>query len=143
MVLFSMIFFTGAVFAADATMSVPASVNIYEILVLVITSVFVVIGGAAVWIVKKALNYFEAKAGVEIDEGVRQYLQAAVDNGINWAKQKVLEEAKERSEIEFKSEVTAKTVQYLVDMVPDAVDYFGLTNEKLEKLIESKLEAKE
>lgn len=133
--------FSTSAFAAEVIEAATTTVNLGEMLEIIVGLVFAAASGALAWIVGKAFALFEQKTGVQIEDSTRAYLETAIENGLLWSRSKILEASSGKTSVEIESEVVAKTVQYLLDMVPDAIEYFGLTEDKLKQLVETRFAA--
>lgn len=138
---FSTLVFTTFMFATVclAGAADTYALHIQDLLQTIIGIVFGAIAGLLAWGVGSVISLVRKKTGLEIDDNIRSYLETALQNGLNWAQLKVLEEAKDIKDPEVKSELLADAANYVLDKVPDAVDHFGLTPDRMLELIEARL----
>ncbi|EUB97321.1 hypothetical protein PMI07_000897 [Rhizobium sp. CF080] len=76
--------------------------------------------------------------GIQIEAKHREALQSALQNGINLGMSKAGGWISAK-DYDLKNKALAEGVNYVLASVPDAIKFFGLTPEKLGKLIEAKL----
>lgn len=91
------------------------------------------------WIVAQLGGVLKKKFNIDIDEKTRSYLEDAIYNAILYAEKKALERAGGLSRPFGSNEKLAIAADYLFDHVPDALARFGLTREKVIRLIEARL----
>lgn len=80
--------------------------------------------------------------GKELEAKHRQALQSALENGVRWAVQQILDGKLNPDGTvpkEQKAAVLATAQQYVTTSVPDAVKKFGITQPTMEKLLTAKL----
>lgn len=90
-----------------------------------------VIAAAIAWASKK----FHDWTGIEIEAKHREALQSALRNGANLAIDKI----PVGGPIDVRSAPVAAAIRYVLESVPDAVNYFGLSPEKIADLLKPKL----
>ena len=104
--------------------------------------VFAVLAGAVTFISYKLvgfINAFTKKAGFEVDDKIRGYLEAALYSAVEWAEKKALAEARDFDDPSVKSKVLADAANYALETVPDALEHFGISGNRLEKMLEARL----
>lgn len=77
--------------------------------------------------------------GIEIDRDHAQALHDALARGVRHAVSLVREEAKSRTSVDIESRLIAETAIYLEQLMPDALNHFGLTDDALDRLIRAHL----
>jgi hypothetical protein len=77
--------------------------------------------------------------GIEIDRDHAQALHDALARGVRQAVSLVRQEAKGRATIEIENRLIAETAIYLEQLMPDALQHFGLTDDALDRLIRAYL----
>lgn len=77
--------------------------------------------------------------GIEIDRDHAQALHDALARGVRHAVSLVRQEAKGRASIDIESRLIAETAIYLEQLMPDALNHFGLTDDALDRLIRAYL----
>lgn len=77
--------------------------------------------------------------GIEIDRDHAQALHDALARGVRHAVSLVRQEAKKRASIDIESRLIAETAIYLEQLMPDALNHFGLNDEALDRLIRAHL----
>lgn len=91
------------------------------------------------WIVAQLSGVLKKKFNIDIDEKTRGYLEDAIFNAIMYAEKKALERATGIKSPFSSNDKLAIAADYLFDHVPDALERFGLTREKVIRLIEARL----
>ena len=87
-------------------------------------------------------RWAKTKYGFEIDDEARANINTALENGIFWATNKVNQElGDELDDVIIKNAMVAAMAQYVSDRVPDSLESFGITEEGVKQLVESRLEA--
>lgn len=89
------------------------------------------IGGAVLWATKK----FHDLTGINIEARRREALQSALNNGASL----VLDKVSTPDTIDIRSPAVATAIRYVLESVPDAVAYFGLTPERIADLLRPKI----
>lgn len=77
--------------------------------------------------------------GIEIDRDHAQALHDALARGVRHAVSLVREEAKSHASIDVESRMIAETAIYLEQLMPDALNHFGITDDALDRLIRAHL----
>lgn len=86
------------------------------------------------WLSYKVNQYL----GLNIEARHREALQSALMNGV-WKGLHFIEDRGAGIGIDVKSEILAEGIRYVQRSVPDAIQYFGLTEDRLRELLEAKL----
>ncbi|MEM6712463.1 MAG: hypothetical protein AAF590_09300 [Pseudomonadota bacterium] len=77
--------------------------------------------------------------GVEIDREHADALHAAIARGVRHALSLVRAEIREHAELDVENRLIAETAIYLEELMPDALQHFGLTDDALDRLIRAHL----
>lgn len=80
--------------------------------------------------------------GKELEAKHRQALQSALENGVKWAIQQILDGKLTKDgtiPANAKAQVVAKAQEYVTTSVPDAVAKFKISQPTMTKLVEAKL----
>lgn len=118
--------------AADTYLSLGGLIDAVRPVVLELAGVIV---AALIGYVSVTLN---RALGINIEAKHRDALQSALINGIGAGIAKLRAPA-DNIGIDVKSEVIADGIRYVKGTVPDAIRFFGLTDERLRELLEAKL----
>lgn len=97
----------------------------------VVELVGLVIAGAVAWATKK----FHDLTGINIEAKHREALQSALRNGANL----VIDKIPTGGKVDVHSAPVAAAIRYVMESVPDAVNYFGLTPDKIADLLKPKI----
>lgn len=81
----------------------------------------------------------QKKTGIDIEAGHRDALHSAIQSGLGLGLSRI-GAFLPKDLISTKNAVIDAALSYIVKSVPDAIAHFGLSDGKLEKLIEAKLE---
>ncbi|MEM1286983.1 MAG: hypothetical protein AAGH60_01385 [Pseudomonadota bacterium] len=97
----------------------------------------VLAGGAAAvgWITARINRWF----GINIDQKYAGTLHGAVERALRASVSHLRNELHDRAVVDVESELIANTAIYLEQLVPDALQHFGLTDENLDRLIRAHL----
>lgn len=123
---------TTGVFAQETTIDLDPFISEVASYVLVLVSA--VIGLA----VSYAVALLRRWTGINIEAKHRDALQSALLNGARKAITKITPSG---VKIDVKNAVIADGVDYVLKSVPDALEYFDLTPERVREMIEAKLPA--
>lgn len=93
-----------------------------------------VITAAITWATKKLSDW----TGITIEANHREALQSALMNGARFALAKA---TPTELKLDLKNATLASAVRFVLDSVPDAVAYFGLTPEDIERHLAPKVAA--
>lgn len=93
-----------------------------------------VITAAITWATKKLSDW----TGITIEANHREALQSALLNGARYA---IAKTTPTGVMVDLRNTTLASGVQFVVDSVPDAVAYFGLTPEDIERHLAPKVSA--
>lgn len=118
--------------AADTYISLGGLIDSIRPIILELAGVIV---AALIGYVSVTLN---RALGINIEAKHRDALQSALVNGIGAGIAKLRAPA-DNIGVDVKSEVIADGIRYVKGSVPDAIRFFGLTDERLRDLIEAKL----
>jgi hypothetical protein len=77
--------------------------------------------------------------GLEIERDHAEALHGAIARGVRHAISLVRSEIKDHASVDIESRLIAETAIYLEELMPDALDHFGLTDEALDRLIRAYL----
>lgn len=93
-----------------------------------------VVGGVAI----VALNKLGAKFGVEVDDKRNMLIDQAIERGVSFAKQKLIELG---TDLDFKTEneFVLYVAEYVVQGVPKSLTHFGITPERVEEMVRSRI----
>ena len=98
---------------------------------------FSVLSLVAIWALRRVGEFLKTKTGVNVlssEKLLREYLDAAMMNALKYASTQV--DKAEWAKVEVKNEMVAIAATYVMNSVPDALKYFGLTRESvMEKLL--------
>lgn len=95
--------------------------------------VTIVIGAAITWASKR----FHDLSGMEIEARHREALQSALRNGAALVVDRIPVDVT----VDVKSPALARGIRYVLESVPDAVEFFGLTPDKIAALLLPKVVA--
>ncbi|MFK7792679.1 MAG: hypothetical protein AB8B88_08410 [Devosiaceae bacterium] len=87
------------------------------------------------WVVSRLGRWI----GLEIERDHAEALHGAIARGVRHAVSLVRDELKGRASVDVESRLIAETAIYLERLMPDALAYFGLTDEALDRLIRAYL----
>ena len=77
---------------------------------------------------------------MDIEDSMRGYMNDAAVNGLEFAKNIVMDKTKNIENPDVKNEIVAMAVKYVVARVPDALEYFGLDDDaKIHEFITARL----
>lgn len=126
----SAIMMTGALAqAADTTVTLDGFLGWLRPYLL--EAVSLLIGALLLWATKRLHDW----TGISIEARHREALQSALTNGAALA----LAKLPKGGAIDVRSQPVAVAVQYVLESVPDAVGYFGLTPKRVTELLVPKL----
>ena len=91
------------------------------------------------YIVSKLADVLKRKFNIEIDDRTRNYLEDALYNAITYAEKKAMEKAAGIKSPFSADQKIGIAADYLFEHVPDALRHFGLTREKVIRMIEARL----
>lgn len=129
--------FCNAAFAADQTFPI----EFQDALTGIVSTVFTIVSVVIVWLGNRFFSLIEKKTNFEIEDNFRTYLYEALDRGIVYGRNLAFEKAGNLTPLETDRELIALAANYVLDKVPDALEYFGLTDEaKVKDLIIARLE---
>ncbi|MFN3170915.1 MAG: hypothetical protein ACE37E_09505 [Hyphomicrobiales bacterium] len=77
--------------------------------------------------------------GLEIERDHAEALHGAIARGVRHAISLVRREVKDHASVDVESRLIAETAIYLENLMPDALNHFGLTDEALDRLIRAYL----
>ena len=97
-----------------------------------------ILGALFLSVLTFAANRLGDKLGLERDSQIRELVNDAIHNAINFAIQR-LHERSERYTIETEKEILADIVNYVVNSIPEALTHFGITQERLVEMVEARL----
>lgn len=133
----SAVAFAFPAFAADEAVY---TIDLAPVALIVIAAIAAAIGLAIRTGVHALIDYLAERAGLELDEKTRTYLDAALDNALAWGTRNLSGYAAGKiPDIETKNKILADAVNYLTERVPDALDHFDLMPEDIEKMLEARL----
>lgn len=125
---------TGALFASSS-LAYAATVEfgwVVDIVTPFVETGFIALAAGLVgWLASRLGRW----VGIEIDRDHAQALHDALARGVRHAVSLVREEAKTRASIDIESRLIAETAIYLEQLMPDALDHFGLNDDALDRLI--------
>lgn len=125
--------FTSSSLAHAATLDVGWVVEV--IAPFVETGLITLAAGIVGWLASRLGRW----VGIEIDRDHSRALHDALARGVRHAVSLVRQEARSRASIDIESRLIAETAIYLEQLMPDALNHFGLTDEALDRLIRSYL----
>ncbi len=139
-----MIRFAFAALMALVLFPLPAlaqtTVNLLPIFEPVLSAVATTIGLAAVWLLNKAIDAFRARVGIELEDQHRVALQEAILYGVSYGENKALAVLRKHgSAVDFKTELMAAAAEYIASAVPEAIEYFEISEKRLVEMIESRV----
>lgn len=101
-----------------------------------IETMVVTAGAAAVgWLASRINRWF----GLSIDRKHSEALHQALERALRHAVSLLRSELNERAVVDVESKLIAQTAIYLEQLMPDALDHFGLTDDALDRLIRAHL----
>ncbi|MBO6507413.1 MAG: inadl protein [Roseibium sp.] len=131
---FALFLFPSVVLAAETTVDFSSLVEP------AVNGVFAVIGTVVLWLGKKALNAFELRTGLELDQQYAERLDRALMRAVDYGKSKALQVAKEHaSEVDVRNELLATAASYALNSVPDALEHFNIDRERLIDMLEARI----
>ncbi len=92
-----------------------------------------------IWLFRQGAAFFKSKTGINVleQEGVlRKYLEGAMQNALKFGVEKLRDS--EIGHVNTKSEAIAEAVAYVLNAVPDALSYFGITEQGLRDRLEAR-----
>lgn len=98
----------------------------------ILLTVIAVIGGFG-------LSYLRDKTGIEKDGEFDKAVDAALEAAMSYAAKKI-HQAGDKVDFDHENEFIELAVEYVASTVPKAMKHFGLTPEKLAKMVESRFE---
>ena len=96
--------------------------------------ILAVLAVIAAWVGSKVRDKF----GVETDSKLNAVINEALQAGLAYAQVK-LEEGGNKLTYETKNEFVATAVEYIVKGVPNALNHFAITPERLAEMVEARL----
>ncbi len=117
---------------AQAEVAVEGIYNVLQPYLLALVSVI------ATAIVGWLAELLRRKFNLDIDAAHREALQTALTNGAGLLLGKIGAAAAGRT-LDFKSAALAEAVNYVLQAVPDAIRYFGITPEAVAEKLQAKL----
>ncbi|GHB34172.1 hypothetical protein GCM10007094_24070 [Pseudovibrio japonicus] len=128
-------------FAIVPSSAQAAEIDLSPILTPVLDVLFPVLGVVLLYFAKRAMNAFEERTNIKLDDQLKERLNEALMNGVMFGKSKVSERVLNRAPtVEVKNEIVGHAVTYALKAVPQAVDYFDLSYERVTELIEARLQ---
>jgi hypothetical protein len=125
--------FVPAALAATAATAPPIAVNFSPIINVVVEILAAFLMLLLSWVVTLIADRLKLSK----DSAIRAYLSSAVDNAIQYGKQKA-EAAGAGATVKIDNQVVGHAVDYLVAHVPDALAHFGLTPDKVANLVKAR-----
>ncbi|MCK7615167.1 inadl protein [Roseibium sediminicola] len=102
--------------------------------------VVAVLGAFALWLARKAVDAFQERTGLELDGQLKQKVDDALFNAVQFGKAKVLTKVKGRQvTFDVRSEVLRHAISYAQGAVPEALAYFDIDQARLYDLLEARL----
>ncbi len=95
-----------------------------------------VVGLFGVWVLQRLGSVLKLK----VDAGHRQAIEQALHHAVGFALEKVGDKARGGIPIDLKSDGLAVAVSYAQRSIPGAIGYFGITDERLRDMVESRME---
>tara|TARA_Y100000031_G_C8231879_1_gene391299 strand:- start:909 stop:1295 length:387 start_codon:yes stop_codon:yes gene_type:complete len=86
------------------------------------------------------INWVRQKVGLDKltqDDVIRRYLEDAIVAGVNYA----ISHIPQKVTVSGKAAFIAEASKYVLNSVPDALEHFGITEDKLSKMVEARLAA--
>lgn len=77
--------------------------------------------------------------GVQLDAGHRAAIEQGLERAIGYAANKVPDIVKVEPTLDVKSVLIAEAANYALEHIPDALSHFGITPERLNDMIEARL----
>jgi hypothetical protein len=99
------------------------------------TSLIALAAGAVGWLASR----LGRRIGLEIDRDHAQALHEAIARGVRHALSLVRTEVQGQAHVDIESRLIAETAIYMEQLMPDALAYFGITDEALDRLIRAHL----
>ncbi|MEE4013916.1 inadl protein [Roseibium sp. FZY0029] len=132
--LMALVLFPVNAMAADTTVDLSAALE-------PVTQIVVaVIGAAALWLGRKAIDAFQERTGLELDDQLKDRVDDALFNAVQFGKSKVLTAAQgHRFEVNVRSAVLKHAFEYVQASIPEALDYFDISEDRLTDLLEARL----
>jgi hypothetical protein len=132
-----------AAFAALCLLVAPAyaetTVDLSGAIGPVLEGVFAIVAAALVWLARKGIGVFEDKINIELDEQMKDRIEAAIIWGVEYGHKKAQRLTASHSVIDVQNETIAQAVSYVIKSVPDSLNYFGITEDRLRDMIEARM----
>lgn len=130
-------FIASVAYAQEAVESVTQIdlIPLFEILLNIIGAV--VVAGLIV-----LMRFISKKTGIDLDQHevlLRNKLEDVVDQGVAFGIQKL--DKADWTKLSTRNKIVGEGVNYVIDTAPELVEKFGLTPEKVEKIVLAKLNA--
>ncbi|EFO32631.1 inadl protein [Roseibium sp. TrichSKD4] len=138
--LIALVLCPASAFAGTSLDLSPFAVPVFE-------TVMTVLAGVVVWFGRKAVNTFEAKTGIQLNEQMRAGLDDALYNGIAYARERIGERLGNQMgdrlsgslEVDVKNETLAMAADYVLKAMPETLDYFGINRQGVIDRLEARL----
>lgn len=127
-----------------AAFIVPASaaetvVDFSPLLPGLIEGVLLALAGALVWLGRRGLQLLEDKTNIQLDEQMKKRVDDAIFYAVDFARARVPEASSWPVQVDVRNAMVATAANYALAAVPAALEYFGVTRERLEDMIEARL----
>ncbi|MFN4124418.1 inadl protein [Pannonibacter indicus] len=128
-----------AAFIVPASAASETVVDFSPLLPGLIEGVLLALGGALVWLGRRGLQLLEDKTNIQLDEQMKKRVDDAIFYAVDFARARVPEASSWPVQVDVRNALVATAANYALAAVPAALDYFGVTRERLEDMIEARL----
>ncbi|WP_186415426.1 inadl protein [Pannonibacter sp. P2PFMT1] len=134
---FALVFLTA--FIVPASAASETVVDFSPLLPGLIEGVLLALGGALVWLGRRGLQLLEDRTNIQLDEQMKTRVDDAIFYAVDFARARVPEASSWPVQVDVRNALVATAANYALAAVPAALDYFGVTRERLEDMIEARL----
>lgn len=128
-----------AAFIVPASAAGETMVDFSPLLPGLIEGVLLALGGALVWLGRRGLQLLEDKTNIQLDEQMKKRVDDAIFYAVDFARARVPEASSWPVQVDVRNAMVATASNYALAAVPAALEYFGVTRERLEDMIEARL----
>lgn len=113
----------------------PFVADLFEVVQVVVLGLAGVLATYATrWVLKK--THLD---GLIQEDLIRNYLYTALENAIKFGIAQAETKVADKASVDFKNEILATAVNYILTKVPDAIAHFGLSDEAIRDLLVARL----
>lgn len=128
-----------AAFIVPAAAAGETVVDFSPLLPGLIEGVLLALGGALVWLARRGLQLLEDRTNIQLDEQMKKRVDDAIFYAVDFARARVPEASSWPVQVDVRNALVATAANYALAAVPAALDYFGVTRERLSDMIEARL----